>query len=341
MKRKMFILFLAAVVLSVLAFSACNSSKSKKIKNINIGFPSSGSDWPTYTFGVSYTYGYLDEYLEPLGYKAIPKGFVGAAPAIHEALIAKELDYVVYAGMASVLSKSVGIDHTLINVGRWGAGFKMIARVDAGIDTLADLRGKTIAYRRGAAPHMYLIRILNEAGLTFNDIVPLNSTGPDSIAGIISGTVDATVIEAGYEKTLVQDGVAKVVHVQFYADRDVYFEPNVFIARTEFHQEHPEVTLAIQKAFLKAKDWIKEDPDRYYRLVAEKTTNPLEVILETADYDIDNLLPLNLEEKYVNSLKDILFFLRENELTNGTIDFETWPDRTIWVKALEEYNRGK
>ena len=344
MKRKNFNLFLALAVLAVIVFSAfslsaCSSKKRTGV--IHIGFPTAGNDWPTGVFGVAITNGYLDEYLQPLGYKFSEKGFVGAAPAIHEALVAKELEYVVYAGMAADLSKANSIDHTLISVTTWGAYWKLLVRNGSGINTLADLKGKKIAYMRGASPHMYLIRVLNEAGLTFNDIQPINSNLPESLAGIASSTIDAAVASAGFERQLVQDGTAKVIHVQFTADKNVFYEPSVFIARTDFHKENPNVTEAVQKAFLKARDWIREDPDRYFNLLSEKTGNPIEVVLETADYDIDGSIPLNLDEKYINSLKDILVFLRENQLTNGDIDFSSWVDKTVTVKALEEYKSGK
>jgi len=340
MKRKIFKVFLAsAIFLSLsLAFSACSS---KKRTEIHIGFPSGGGDWPGGAFGVAIVNGYLDEYLQPLGYKYEPKGFVGAAPAIHEALVAKELEYVVYAGMASDLSKANSIDHTLISVTSWGANWKLLARTGAGIDTLADLKGKKVAYFRGASPHMYLIKTLNEAGIAFNDILAINSNLPESLAGIASGTIDAAVVGAGTEHQLVQDGIAKVIHIQFTADKDIYFEPSVFIARTDFHREHPEVAVAIQKAFLKARDWIREDPDRYFNLSSERSGNPLRLVLETANYDIDGSIPLNLDEKYINSLREILAFLKDNELTNGNIDFQSWLDRSVVARASEEYNGGK
>jgi len=344
MKRKIFPLSLTfamvLVVLAVLAFSACDSSK-KRTGIIHIGHPSSGGDWPIRTIGVAITNGYLDEYLAPLGYKYEIKSFLGAAPAIHEALVAKELEYVVYAGMASVLSKANGIDHTLISVTGWGGNWKMVVSNNSGIETLADLKGKKIAYTRGASPHMYLLKVLKEAGVAFNEIEAINTNLPEGLAGIASGTLDATVASGGQEKQFVQDGIAKVLHTQFYADRDVYFEPTVFIARTDFHQEHPEVAVAIQKAFLKARDWIREDPDRYFNLVSEKTGIPLDVVLETADYNIDGSNPLNLDDVYIDSLKGILGFLKDNELTKGNIDFPSWPDRTVAVRAWEVYNSGK
>ncbi|MDR1136216.1 MAG: ABC transporter substrate-binding protein [Clostridiales Family XIII bacterium] len=304
---------------------------------VRIGFPSAGGDWPGTLLGVVKEYGYLEEYLNPLGYTADLQAFVGAAPAIHEALVSDELDYVVYAGMASVLSKSNGVEHTLLSIGSWGSNWKLVVRTGAGIESLADLKGKKLAYTRGASPHMYAIRVLNEAGLTFDDIEPLNSTIPEGLAGIISNTIDATVVLAGQEAELVAAGNAEVIHNGFVADPDTYYEPMVFIGRTEAYKANPDVAVAIQKALLKAKDKAKSDVDAYFELQAERSGYPLAVVLETAERDLDISAPLNLDAKYIDSLKEIERFLRENELITGTIDYDAWVDDYVVKTAAEEY----
>jgi sulfonate transport system substrate-binding protein len=310
---------------------------SGELTPVRIGFPSGGGDWPGTLLGVAKEYGYLEDYLNPIGYTVDLQGFVGAAPAIHEALVSKELDYVVYAGMASVLSKSNGVEHTLLSVTSWGSNWKLIVRSDAGIESLADLKGKKIAYTRGASPHMYAIRVLNEAGLTFDDIEPLNSTIPEGFAGIVSGTVDAAVALAGQEAELVAAGTAKVIHNGFTADHDTYYEPAVFIGRTEAYRAAPEVAVAIQKALLKAKDRAKSDVDAYFALQAERSGYPLAVVLETAERDIDIAAPLNLDSLYIDSLKTIEGFLRDNGLITGTIDYDAWVDDYAVKTAEAEY----
>ncbi|MDR0425359.1 MAG: ABC transporter substrate-binding protein [Clostridiales Family XIII bacterium] len=304
---------------------------------VRIGFPSGGGDWPGTFLGVASEYGYLEYYLNPLGYTADLRAFVGAAPAIHEALVSDELDYVVYAGMASVLSKSNGIGHTLLSVAGWGSNWKLVARPDIGIESLSDLRGKKIAYTRGASPHMYAIRALSEGGLSFDDIEPINSTIPEGLAGIVSKTLDATVVIAGQEAELIASGAAKVIHSGFTANPDVYYEPMVFIGRTDAYEADPQVAVAIQKALLRAKDKAKSDVDAYFALQAERSGYPLEVILETAERDLDVSGPMNLDARYINSLKAIESFLRENELISGTIDYEAWVDDYVVKTAEAEY----
>jgi sulfonate transport system substrate-binding protein len=332
------------VIASVLLVSVLTSCRNKKmavgkdgLKTVKIGFPSSGDAWPGGIFGAASEYGFLDEYLNEIGYKAELVSFVGAAPAIHEALVAKELDYVVYAGMAGVLSKSIGIDHTLISITQWGSGWSFIVGTKSGVNSIKDLRGKKLAYQRGATPHMYFLRVLKEAGLTIDNIEPLNTTIPEGIAGIISGSIDGSVISSGQEVDIVRDGVVKVIHKGFDADKSVYFEPFVFIARSDVHKANPDVAVAIQKAFLKARDKAKEDVDAYYRLISEKSGLPLEAVLSTAEYDLNVSIPLNADEFYITSLKDILAFLQDNKLTTGSVDFNVWLDKSVCDRAAKEY----
>jgi sulfonate transport system substrate-binding protein len=338
--------YVIATVLLIFALADCSknkgaSAKTEGLKTIRIGFPSGGSAWSATILGAASEYGYLEEYLNELGYTAELVSFVGAAPAIHEALVAKQLDYVVYAGMAGVLSKSIGIDHTLLSITHWGSVWSFVVGAGSGINTIHDLAGKKVAYTRGASPHMYLIRVLNEAGLTFNDIEAFNSTIPEGIAGVISGSIGGSIFSNGQEGTLEKDGVVKTIHKGFNADRSVYYEPTVFIARSAFHNENKDIAVAIQKSFLKAKDKAKEDVDAYYRLLSEKSGLALEAVLPTAEYNLDEAIPLNLGELYITSLKDILVFLRNNGLTAGSVDFDQWIDESVYVRAAQEYAHEK
>ncbi len=69
------------------AFGETVNAKAKKTekgeyKEVQIGFPSAGSDWAEGTLALAQEKGYLDEYLHPLGYDAKLTAFTGAAPAI-------------------------------------------------------------------------------------------------------------------------------------------------------------------------------------------------------------------------------------------------------------------
>jgi len=313
----------------------------KELIELHIGYPSSGSDWPNGVLGVADEYGYLEEYLNPLGYTAKSSAFVGAAPAIHEALVAGDLDYVVYAGFAGVLGKSNGIDTQLLAVTSFSSQWRLIASVDSGIKSIEDLKGKKVAYTRGAAPHMYLIKTLEEGGLTFENIEAVNMTIPDSLSAVAGGAVDAAVVSGGQETSLVQEGRATILHIGFNADKDTYYEPMVLIGRTGAIEENKAAAVAITKAFFKAKDKIAEDTGAYYQLSADRSGNPLEIVLATAEEDLDIAFPLTLDQTYINSLKQIQEFLISNELAVNKVDFENWVNPSIIEQAIEEYNSEK
>ena len=85
--------------------SAKAETKKDGYQVVNIGFPSAGYQWAEGALAVAEEKGYLDEYLNPLGYDADLIPFTGAAPAIHEALVSGDLDYAYYAGFAGIMAK--------------------------------------------------------------------------------------------------------------------------------------------------------------------------------------------------------------------------------------------
>lgn len=276
-----------------------------------------------------------------MGYKAVLTPFTGAAPAIHEALVSEELDYAYYAGFAGVAAKSNGIDTKLLAVTSFGSTWQLAVSKDSGIDSLKDLKGKKIAYQRGATPQMYILKVLEEAGLDEEDVELVNSTIPERISSLSTGAIDAAVISYGQVEELVQAGKASIIHIGVEGDEDTFYEPMVLTGRTEFVEENEDVTVAIIKAMLKGKEEIKKDPDAFYELTSEKSGLPLNQVTGVAIDDIDLAYPVNLEEQYLNSLKDIEQFEVDNEIISSNIDFDDWVDSSYLDQAVKEYKDGK
>ena len=326
------------------AFGETVNAKAKKTekgeyKEVQIGFPSAGSDWAEGTLALAQEKGYLDEYLHPLGYDAKLTAFTGAAPAIHEALVSQDLDYAYYAGFAGVMAKSNGIDTKLLTVAGYGSAWQLAVTVDSGISTLKDLKGKTISYQRGAAPQMYLLKILEEAGLEEGDVNLVNSTIPEGLSSLSAGAVDGAVVTYGQADTLVEQGKAKILHKGVEADLDTYFEPTVLLGRTEFVEENQEVNVALLKALLKAKDQIVQDPESFYELSSQKSGRTLEQVKSVAVEDPKLGYPVSLDDQYIDSLKKIEKFELKNNLISAKVDFDSWIDASYQKQALEDYQK--
>lgn len=234
---------------------------NKDLIAINIGYPSSGGSWSAGALGVADVEGYLDEYLNPLGYKAKLQSFTGAAPAIHEALVAKDLDMAVYASMAGVSAKANKIDTTLIGIQSNSPIWEVVTLKNSNITDITQLRGKSIAYLRGIAIHEYLIKVLEDAHLTIDDVELVNMTTPEGISALVTGSVDAAVVSIGQELD-IENSV--IIHNERSQNSERYYSPGVITVRTDFLKDNKEAIVGFLEALLKAKDTIVNNPDAYY-----------------------------------------------------------------------------
>ena len=78
-----------------------------------------------------------------------------------------------------------------------------LARKDAPIQRIADLKGKRVGYVRATTSHYYLSRQLAEAGLSFADITPINLSPADGLSAFDRGDLDAWAIY-GYNGQLAR-----------------------------------------------------------------------------------------------------------------------------------------
>lgn len=309
---------------------------------LNIGFPSSGGSWPGGALGVANVNGILEEYLNPLGYTIKLQGFTGAAPAIHEALVACDLDFAYYAGMAGILAKSSGIDTKLLAIQSYNSNWELFASNASGITDIKDLKGSKISYTRGTATHEYLIKVLQEAGLTEADVKLVNMTIPEGIAAMITGAVDASVISLGQESNEEVSKAGVVIHSEREAGSENYNSPAILTGRTKFLEENKEVTIALLKALLKAKDIIIEDPDTYYKLYAKQSGYTIEYVSSAiAVKDIASTLPFSLDNTYLNKLTTMKEFLLDHELIANDYEFTDWVDASYLESAQQAYDNEK
>ncbi|MBP6903365.1 MAG: ABC transporter substrate-binding protein [Burkholderiaceae bacterium] len=78
-----------------------------------------------------------------------------------------------------------------------------LARKDAPIRSIADLKGKRVGYVRATTAHYFLSKQLAEAGLSFADITPVNLSPADGLSAFDRGDLDAWAIY-GYNGQLAR-----------------------------------------------------------------------------------------------------------------------------------------
>lgn len=87
-----------------------------------------------------------------------------------ELLNGSSVDFGSTAGAAALIGKANGNPIKSIYVYSKPEWTALVTRPDSGIKTVADLKGKKVAVTRGTDPHIFLLRVLEQNGLTDKDI---------------------------------------------------------------------------------------------------------------------------------------------------------------------------
>jgi len=154
--------------------------------------------------------------LEALGVGSIDFGDVGEAPPIFSQAAGSPLVYV-----AATVPRTA-LEAVLVPAG-------------SGIKTVADLKGKKIAFNKGSNVHYFLVKLLEKAGLRYTDVTPIFLSPADARAAFETGAVDAWVIWEPYlaaaEKTLsariLADATGVVKNRAYYFSSKDYARNNV------------------------------------------------------------------------------------------------------------------
>jgi sulfonate transport system substrate-binding protein len=92
------------------------------------------------------------------------------------------------------------------------------------LQSVADLKGRKIAFNRGANVHYLVVKALEKAGIAYADVTPVFLAPADARAAFERGAVDAWAIwdpfqaaaEVALEARVLADGTGLVANTQFY-----------------------------------------------------------------------------------------------------------------------------
>ncbi|AFT86163.1 sulfonate ABC transporter substrate-binding protein [Paraburkholderia phenoliruptrix] len=90
-------------------------------------------------------------------------------------------------------------------------GEAIVVPQNSPIRTVAQLRGKKVAFNKGSNVHYLLVKALQQAGLTYSDIEPVYLTPADARAAFVQGSVDAWVIWDPYLAAIERQANARTI----------------------------------------------------------------------------------------------------------------------------------
>ncbi len=181
-----------------------------------------------------------------------------------QALAAKRVDAMATALDVQVTVAAAGIPLTIV----WAlddsfGGDGILAKND--IKTIADLKGKQVAFLRGSTSHFLLLTALKSAGMSEKDVTPVNMTAGDAGAAFVAGRVDAAVT---WEPWLT-NGSSGAGHV-LASTKDF---PGVIADSVSFHADYvkknPKAVAGFVKAMGKAMEYWAANPSESVEIMAK------------------------------------------------------------------------
>ena len=134
------------------------------------------------------------------------------------------------------------------------------------VHSVADLKGKKVAFQKSSIGHYLLIKALERAGLSLSDVEPVNLAPPDANVALVQARIDAWFIWEPFVTRAVQAGNGRVI----LNGAELRDTTNFFTTTTSFAQAHPDVLRVFLDRLHDSEEWAQAHPQELAELLAEK-----------------------------------------------------------------------
>jgi sulfonate transport system substrate-binding protein len=184
-RRQTFKLFAGAA--TVLALPSAGRAQDTATE-FRIGWQKGG------VFALAKANGALEKRLAPLGLTVSWNEFTSGPPLL-EALGANAIDFGSTGDIPPLFAQAAGGDLVYVAATKGALdGSAILVKQDSPIQTIADLKGKEVAFKRGSSSHNFAVKALRSVGLTLNDIDALDLGPPDAAPAFANNQIEAWVI---------------------------------------------------------------------------------------------------------------------------------------------------
>ncbi|MCH7315794.1 aliphatic sulfonate ABC transporter substrate-binding protein [Acinetobacter sp. ANC 3882] len=275
--------------------SSLNLLVAKQQKLFEQEFPNAKIEWREFPAG--------PQMLEALAVGAVDFGYVGNTPPIFAQAAAKPLSYVAYEVVPPT-------------------GQAVLVHANGKISTLQNLKGKRIAVQKGSSAHELLAKILQKAGLSWQDIQPIWLPPADARAAFDKQAVDAWAIWEPYLGTAELQGHTKTL-VDGSAFPTTY---SFYIGNPDFIKKHPDSASKLIKSINIADQWIVQHQDQSLQIYAQSTGLSLPVAQRVLDKRPKPSPVHILTPEVIQSQQQIADLFKQDQLIPVQIDIQ----HSVW-----------
>lgn len=304
------------------------AEQARRLKQLKIGYPEGMTN-----LEVLRTQGLLENRLRPYGLSVTWTSFLSASSLI-EALSNGTIDFCGGGGTASIFSQAA--DHVFVRVAKEKytspKGQAILVPENSPIQTLADLKGKKIAFDKGSSAHYILVRSLAKVGLDFSDIEPVYLTQPEALPVFRRGEVDAWVIWVPYTATQARSaypGRSIADLESIFGDKASVEVPTYYYAIPELVRDYPDLLKVILEEVNEAGTWAKrQELEAVKRLTEHHEIDPS--IVETLQKHSGERAIIPIDDQSLTALqhqanifRDINLIPERVNVKDGTYSLQT------------------
>lgn len=208
----------------------------------------------------------------------------------------------------------------------------LVVTKDSDIKTIADLKGKKIAYVPGTMHHLLLLEALTKAGLDpAKDVELVRIDFFDMGQALAQGTVDAFYSGEPYPSMAIADGYGKIL--LYPDDKEGFGIINSAMMTTKDEiKNNPEMIQRLVTAHVKATEYLNKNRDAWLSKAVKFGTDR-----KVLDVAADNIqLFYDIDENYMKSVQNLAQRMKEQGLITEVPDIDAMFDLSFIEKAKKE-----
>ena len=261
--------------------------------------------------------------------------FFGTSSGRMSALMSGDIDVAGTGVVSAIALMAQGVERFYVigvpdNFGRVEGLFAL-----EGIESINDLKGKTIGTTFASSAHTLVLDLMAQNGLTERDINVINIPAPEIPAAIKAKQIDACATWTPYFNNVASLPGVKLIaddtDFSLFKDYGVTPGPDVLVVSKRFADRNPDIVKDFAKVYFAAAESLGKDPEAAVEVLTKLTQMSAEEQLQTIkDADWYNFeqqqAMIGADSKFVEGLQKLADMLVEY----GQIDKS--PEVKNWIK---------
>ena len=258
--RRIFIGAVAALVVAGGGVALLYEHNQTKSDTVDIGTFSIAIDYSPYL--VAKEKHWFEQALAPFNVKVTYTQFE-TLPAINEALASKRLEVIFEAEPPVIIGRAAGIDVRITNLG-CTLPVDVLVPKNSPLQSMADLKGKTIAVLAGTSSQYGVLVEAAAAGVSDKDLKLIDMAPPEGKAAFDADKVDAWAVWPPWvEEEIVASNGRTLPGGQAVIQ-------SIMAMRGDFKDKNPKIAKAVSDVLERSKVWVKDHPDEAMEIVARQ-----------------------------------------------------------------------